>query len=224
MSAMAYLITGVSIVCLIVGSGADKKRYQSPASLGFLRGIPEDRWINSPHKRPVTRKTFPLDDVIMYWTKIVCAKNLIWLCSECIWSTYMHFRKTEYHAEYSDKIACGLRFVVVRKAIYPYPSRLIQNHTITPMSVNMGKHITISVIKNWLYNHSNTKHNTTVCVFHALRWRHNGRDSVSNHQPHDCLLNRLFIRRSKKTLKLRVTGLCAGEFTGDRWIPRTNGQ
>ena len=22
-----------------------------------------------------------------------------------------------------------------------------------------------------------------------LRWRHNGRDSVSNHQPHDCLLN-----------------------------------
>ena len=32
----------------------------------------------------------------------------------------------------------------------------------------------------------------------ALRWRHNGRVSVSNHQPHDCLLNRLFRRRSKK--------------------------
>ena len=31
----------------------------------------------------------------------------------------------------------------------------------------------------------------------ALRWRHNGRDCVSNHQPHDCLLNRLFGRRSK---------------------------
>ena len=29
-----------------------------------------------------------------------------------------------------------------------------------------------------------------------LRWRHNGLDSVSNHQPHDCLLNRLFRRRS----------------------------
>ena len=43
-----------------------------------------------------------------------------------------------------------------------------------------------------------------------LRWRHNGRDSVSNHQPHDCLLNRLFRRRSKKTSKLRVTRLCAG--------------
>ena len=45
---------------------------------------------------------------------------------------------------------------------------------------------------------------------HSIRWRHNGRDSVSNHQPHDCLLKRLFRRRSKKTSKLRITGLCAG--------------
>ena len=33
---------------------------------------------------------------------------------------------------------------------------------------------------------------------HILQWRHNGRDSLSNHQPHHCLLNRLFRRRSKK--------------------------
>ena len=45
---------------------------------------------------------------------------------------------------------------------------------------------------------------------HSLQWRHNGRGSVSNHQPHDCLLNHLFRRRSKKTSKLRVTGVCAG--------------
>ena len=43
-----------------------------------------------------------------------------------------------------------------------------------------------------------------------LQWRHNGRGGVSNHQPHDCLLNRLIRCRSKKTSKLRVTGLCAG--------------
>ena len=42
-----------------------------------------------------------------------------------------------------------------------------------------------------------------------LEWRHNGRDVVSNHQPHHYLLNRLFRRRSKKTSKLRITGLCA---------------
>ena len=44
----------------------------------------------------------------------------------------------------------------------------------------------------------------------TLQWPHNGRDSVSNHQPHDCLLNHVFRRRSKKTSKLRVTGLYAG--------------
>ena len=44
----------------------------------------------------------------------------------------------------------------------------------------------------------------------ALHWRHNEHDSVSNHQPHDYLLNRLFRRRSKKISKPRVTGLCAG--------------
>ena len=48
----------------------------------------------------------------------------------------------------------------------------------------------------------------------SLHWRHNDQDSVSNHQPRGCLLNRLFRRRSKKTSKLRVTGLCAGNSPG----------
>ena len=48
----------------------------------------------------------------------------------------------------------------------------------------------------------------------SLHWRHNDHDRVSNHQPHGCLLNRLFRRRSKKTSKLRVTGLCVGNSPG----------
>ena len=48
----------------------------------------------------------------------------------------------------------------------------------------------------------------------SLHWRHNDQDGVSNHQPHGCLLNRLFRRRSKKTSKLRVTGLCVGNSPG----------
>ena len=43
-----------------------------------------------------------------------------------------------------------------------------------------------------------------------LQWRNNGHDGVSNQQPRDCLLNRLLSLRSKKTSKLRVTGLCEG--------------
>ena len=40
----------------------------------------------------------------------------------------------------------------------------------------------------------------------SLQWRHNECNGVSNHQPHDCLLNGLFRRRSNKTSKLHVTG------------------
>ena len=60
-------------------------------------------------------------------------------------------------------------------------------------------------------------------VSYTLHWRHNDHDDVSNHQPHGCLLNRLFGRRSKKTSKLHVTALCAGN-SPDRLIPRTKGQ
>ena len=52
--------------------------------------------------------------------------------------------------------------------------------------------------------------NTTCITTRSLQWRHNEHDGVSNHQPHDCLLNRFFRRRSKKTPKLHLIGLCAG--------------
>ena len=60
-------------------------------------------------------------------------------------------------------------------------------------------------------------HDLIVRLVHycSLQWRHNRRESVSNHQPHDCLLKRLFRRRSKKTSKLRVTGLCAGQMASN---------
>ena len=48
---------------------------------------------------------------------------------------------------------------------------------------------------------------------------HNGLASVSNHQPHGCFLNILFRRRSKKTSKLRVAGLCEGNSPGTGEFP-----
>ena len=44
----------------------------------------------------------------------------------------------------------------------------------------------------------------------TLQWRHNERDGVPNHRRLDYSLDHLFNRRSKKTSKLRVTGLCEG--------------
>ena len=58
-----------------------------------------------------------------------------------------------------------------------------------------------------------------ACWIHTLRWRHNDHAGVSNHQPHGCLLNRLFRRKSKITSKLRVTGLCVGNSPGTGEFP-----
>ena len=64
-SAMASQITGVSIDHSNVCSGADQRKYQSPASLAFVRGI-SLRPVDSPHKGPVTQKMFPFDVIIAH--------------------------------------------------------------------------------------------------------------------------------------------------------------
>ena len=80
MRPMASQITGVSIVYSSVCWGADKRKHQSSASLASARGI--YRWpVNSPHKGPVTRKMFPLDDVIML----------------CRWLVVIHVQLTKLH-------------------------------------------------------------------------------------------------------------------------------
>ena len=64
MNAMASQITSLTIVYWTVYLGVDQRQDQSSASLAFVWGI--HRWpVNSPHKRPVTQKMFPFDDVIM---------------------------------------------------------------------------------------------------------------------------------------------------------------
>ena len=57
MGSIAFQITSLTIVYSIVYSVADQRKHQSSASLAFVRG--------TPHKWPVTRRIFPLDDVIM---------------------------------------------------------------------------------------------------------------------------------------------------------------
>ena len=59
-------------------------------------------------------------------------------------------------------------------------------------------------------NCENESNNQQWLSYITLLLRHNEHDGVSNHRRLDCLLNDLFRRRSKKTTKLRVTGLCEG--------------
>ena len=77
----------------------------------------------------------------------------------------------------------------------------------------------------WLFCAQNDRHvwrfrcigPKCLMILYSLQWRHNERDGVSNHQPHNYLLNRLFTRRSKQTSRLCVTGRCVGNspVTGD---------
>ena len=82
MGAMASKITSPTIVQSTVYSGADQRKHQSSASLALVRGI--HRWPeNSPHKGPVTRKMFPLDDGMMV---ISCRPSLH--PRECVGSSW----------------------------------------------------------------------------------------------------------------------------------------
>ena len=65
MGTVASKITSLTIVYSTVYSDADQRKYQSSASLAFVRGT-HRRPVNSPHKWPVTRKMFPFDGVIMF--------------------------------------------------------------------------------------------------------------------------------------------------------------
>ena len=63
MSPKTSQITSVSSVNSIIFSDAEQRKYQSSASLAFLRGI--HQWlVNSLHKGPVTQKMFPFDDIM----------------------------------------------------------------------------------------------------------------------------------------------------------------
>ena len=89
------------------------------------------------------------------------------------------------------------------------------------MFTNFKKFAWNSMIFPWSWNKSELQWFFKSCgnPVIALRWRHNGRGGVSNHQPQDCLLNRSFRRRSKKTSKLRFTGLCVGNSPGTSEFP-----
>ena len=88
MGTMASQITSLTIVYSTVYSGAHQRKHQSSVSLAFVRGIHRGPGtgikapqllvsslsegnppVDSPHKWPVTRKMFPVDDVIMFFVQ-----------------------------------------------------------------------------------------------------------------------------------------------------------
>ena len=151
-----------------------------------MRGI--HRWpVNSPHKRPVTRKIFPFDDVIM--------NTNTYPCPDLRWITLI---------QESPAFICSLAHQIVQ-FFYPDQIRVLINFLVSSMFWNYILHCVIGP-NLWIVLLTRYHPQTSM----TLLWCHNGRDDVSYHQPQDCLVNCLFRRRSKKT-KLSVTGLCADD-------------
>ena len=113
-------------------------------------------------------------------------------------------------------------FKFVYMSIYIYPSYILVYEWLISYKPHLSSQI-VSIfyfyqvpLHSFLYSHFlyciGNSHSWSRCPVDTLQWRHSGHVSVSNYQPHDCLLNCLFRHRSKKTPKPRVTGLCAGKF------------
>ena len=84
--ALASQIPSLTIVYSTVYSGADQRKRQCSASLAFVRGI--HRWpVNSPHKRPVTRKMFLFDDVIIVGIIKILSFKVIQAGPVILWSS-----------------------------------------------------------------------------------------------------------------------------------------
>ena len=102
-----------------------------------------------------------------------------------------------------------MRLKIILSKLFPHPPG---DHKLL---LTLHHQIQISRGYRWInwyltaYQHPGILPSDTWIQIQTLQWRHNERDGVSNHQPYDCLLSRLFRRKSKKPPKLHVTGLCA---------------
>ena len=70
------------------------------------------------------------------------------------------------------------------------------------------------------FSDAHTHHQASICNLHCIHYNDVIMGAIaSRQQPHNCSLNCLFTRRSKKTSKLRATGLCAGNSPGTGEFP-----
>ena len=216
--AVASQITSLTIVYSPVHSDAGQRNHQSSASLAFVWGNHRGP-VNSPHKWPVTGKMFPFDDVIIDNPLNVHSFSFSDKVAVMISHKYPRLSST-----ISD-VYNGINLALNKPATQS-TNRITTADTAVDGNRNarFGSGICTHSLKEadpfWVVDLGSIYRISHISITNRLRfsgeslntlqWRHNERDGVSKHQPHDCLFNRLFRRRSQKTSKLRVTGLCVG--------------
>ena len=78
------------------------------------------------------------------------------------------------------------------------------------MYTEVGDYVSMPIVH--YVNENSSRIDSTIL---SLQWRHNERDGIWNHQPHDCLLNRLFEAQFKENTKAPRHWPLRGEFTGE---------
>ena len=205
MSAMASGITDVSVVCSPICSREDQRKHQSSASLAFIRGI--HRWpVDSLYKWPPMRSCFHLmtlswfsetAKLVLRWFSIFSSPNLFYEMisdfAESVKQLLMKFQMRQID------VLPGTYHSIIN----PVTCWIISNvHQYVFFIVYFSRHwIGVYVVK--MHAHPIPKSHYNEVIMGAMT-------SQIASLTDDCLLNRLFRRRSKKTPKLPVTGLCEG--------------
>ena len=176
-----------------------QRKHQSSASLAFVRGI--HRWpVNSLHKGPGPCIT----NVIA-----TCRKNFSQWESSFLWKLRYHWLK------FLRRVAKTLviQGPVTRK-MFPFDNVIMHFWCLTT-KCSKPCFLIEPLQQEGICEHGWMWIETAVVInrfdeMKASHYRDVIMSVISNHRRLDCLLNRLFKHRSKKTLKLRVTGLCEG--------------
>ena len=188
MSVIASQITTLTIVYSTICSGADQRKHQSSASLAFVRGIHRGP-VNSPHKWPVTRKktfhlmtsswscSIPWGCFVSYMTRSMVyqmEKNFVYLIMLVVWGIGNRYLGLFYKKSISLSICANQHQIeCMFNSLLGLKQRKYASCSL--LALFLGK----STVATRAHTHAHAKEQW------PLLWRHNGRDGVSNHQPHD---------------------------------------
>ena len=135
-SPMASQITGVWSVCSTVCSGADQRKYQSSASLAFVRGI--HRWpMDSPLKGQQREKCFLLKTSSWWYESAICYSYCI--CGNTLHTdTLCHLLNSPLTKSYSTNRSLAPK----RNSCIPYGCRYDLRHMLCTIKVKTAFHST----------------------------------------------------------------------------------
>ena len=223
-SAVASQITGVSIVYSTVGSDADQRKYQSSASVAFVRRI--DRWL--PHT-----KASNAENASIWWRHHVNHTDYLgvgvgvgelimqpkWKSKTLSMFSGIHWWYIKSDTKWSP--VCKRHFQIHENCCI-----LIRIPLIYVYNIPIDDNPSLVEIKGRRRTGDKplSKPKWPILVMHlSLRWRHNDHDSVSNHHL-TVVCSTVYSGADQRKHQSSASLAFVQGIHRDRWIPRTKGQ